>query len=134
MIFMGLNMIEQGYKTDTFEDLAVVFKVLMHPTRLAILEILRAGEECVCHMEATLGLRQAYISQQLSVLREAGLVSVRRDGWNIFYRVTQPQVHDVIDAARAMLTQGNQKHMAALVLAPKSGACGCPKCQVRIAA
>ena len=65
---------------DALDDLAALFKVLMHPTRLAILGILRQGEECVCHMEATLGLRQAYISQQLSVLREAGLVSVRRDG------------------------------------------------------
>jgi len=119
---------------DAFDDLAALFKVLMHPTRLAILEILRTGEECVCHMEATLRLRQAYISQQLSVLRAAGLVSVRRDGWNVFYQVTQPEVYDVIDAARAMLPKSSQKRVAAFALAPKAGACECPKCQVRIVA
>ena len=73
-------------------------KTLSHPTRLAVLEILRDGEQCVCHMEAMLGLRQASISQQLMVLREAGLVSVRRDGLNMYYRVTRPQVFAVLDA------------------------------------
>lgn len=76
---------------------AQFFKVLAHPARLAILAILRDGEECVCHMEAYLGLRQAYISQQLAVLRESGLVQDRRDGWNIFYRVTDPQIFELLD-------------------------------------
>jgi len=59
---------------DPLEDSAALFKLLSHPSRLAILQVLRDGEECVCHMEAALGLRQAYISQQLMVLRQAGLV------------------------------------------------------------
>ncbi len=50
--------------SEQFEPQARLFKALMHPGRLAILEILRNGEECVCRMEALLGLRQAYISQQ----------------------------------------------------------------------
>jgi len=119
---------------DVLDDLAALFKVLMHPTRLAILEILRQGEECVCHMEATLGLGQSYISQQLSVLREAGLVTVRRDGWNIFYQVTQPEVFAVIDAARAMLPKSSQKRVAMFLAMPKAGACECPKCHVRAVA
>jgi DNA-binding transcriptional ArsR family regulator len=41
-------------------------------------------------MEAHLGYRQDYISQQLMVLREAGLIQDRRDGWNVFYRVSEP--------------------------------------------
>jgi DNA-binding transcriptional ArsR family regulator len=119
---------------DALDDLAALFKVLMHPTRLAILEILRAGEECVCHMEATLGLRQAYISQQLSVLREAGLVSVRRDGWNIFYQVTRKEVYSVIDAARATLPKSSQKRLSMFLAAPRADACECPKCHVRAVA
>ena len=77
------------------------FKALMHPTRLAILDILRDGEQCVCHMEAVFGLRQAHISQHLMVLRDAGLVTDRRDGWNIFYRVIKPEIYQVIDQMRA---------------------------------
>ena len=74
----------------------------MHPTRMAILDVLRGGEQCVCHMEAVLGLRQAHISQHLMILREAGLVTDRRDGWNIFYRVSKTDIYKVIDAMDAI--------------------------------
>ena len=78
---MELNVINDHEIETQSNDLRVqIFKVLTHPARLAILEILRDGEHCVCHMEAHLGFRQAYISQQLSVLRDAGLVQDRRDG------------------------------------------------------
>ena len=50
-----------------------LLKALSHPARLAILEALRQGEACVCHLEALFGWRQAYLSQQLMVLRAAGL-------------------------------------------------------------
>ncbi len=63
------------------------------------MEILRDGEQCVCHMEAVLGLRQAYISQHLMVLREAGLVEDRRDGARIFYRVIKPEVFNLVEYA-----------------------------------
>ncbi len=86
---------------DTLENAAALFKLLSHPSRLAILQVLRDGEECVCHMEAALGLRQAYISQQLMVLRQAGLVTDRREGWNVFYRVVKPEVYALLDAALA---------------------------------
>jgi ArsR family transcriptional regulator len=90
------------------EDSAKLFKTLMHPARLRILDILRGGEECVCHMEAMLELRQAYISQHLAILRDAGLVSVRRDGWNIYYRIVKPEIFAVLDAA-AILSTGVEK-------------------------
>lgn len=107
-----------------FETPAKLFKTLMHPVRLAILEILRDDEECVCHMEAILGLRQAYISQQLSVLKEARLVQDRRDGWNIYYRVVRPEVFDVLEAAGRML--GGEPHPP--VVRERDEACPCPKC------
>ena len=79
-----------------------LFKILAHPVRLSILEILRDGEQCVCHMEAMLDLRQAYISQHLMVLREAGVLADRRDGWNIYYRVIKPEVFALLDATAAL--------------------------------
>lgn len=81
----------------------VLFKALTHPVRLSMLDMLRGGERCVCEIEAALGRRQAYVSQQLAVLRDACLVDVRRDGWRVFYRASRPEVFDLIDAAR-MLT------------------------------
>lgn len=110
---------------ENYEPQAKLFKTLMHPARLAILDVLREGEECVCHMEAVLGYRQAYISQQLMVLRDAGLVQDRRKGWNVFYRVTEPRVFAVIDAAR--IATGDMKTAARRGTVPLA-ACPCPKC------
>ncbi len=109
-----------------YDDTAKLFKALMHPTRLEILDILRDGEHCVCHIEAALGLRQAYISQQLSVLREAGLVQDRRDGWNVHYRVTQPQVFALLDVAMTMT--GNQPNQRKALPEAELANCPCPRC------
>jgi DNA-binding transcriptional ArsR family regulator len=114
-----------------YESITELFKVLIHPTRLAILEMLRDGEECVCHMTAMLGARQAYVSQQLMVLREAELVTDRRDGWNIYYRVTRPEVYAVLDAARTMV-DGNRQEVPTCVMNRRIQSCPCPKCQEKM--
>ncbi len=110
------------------KKIADFFKALMHPVRLQILGILRNGEECVCHMEAALGLRQAYISQHLAALREAGLVSVRREGWNIFYQAITPGVFDIIDVAAGTVTGG--KWGIELPGDSRPRGCACPKCSL----
>jgi len=106
---------------ELYEQETRLYKALSHPARLAILDLLRGGEQCVCHMEAAFGWRQAYISQQLMVLREAGLLEVRREGLNIFYRVTRPEIFAVMDAMRSVT--GVQP-----ALPPKVNACTCPNC------
>src|SRR5512143_1297647 len=114
---------------DTYDSQAKLFKALMHPGRLAILDVLRSGEACVCHMEAALGYRQAYLSQQLMVLREAGLVDDRRDGWNVYYRVTKADVFLMIDAARVAAGESQKRPIPAVI----SG-CSCPHCSEKQAA
>lgn len=110
--------------TDIPIQQARLFKTLMHPMRIAILEALRHGEECVCHMEALLQVRQAYLSQQLAVLRKAGLIADRREGLNMFYRITQPMVLDLLDTARAMVGAGATLPRTPIPL----DACRCPRC------
>jgi ArsR family transcriptional regulator len=123
IIFKVLNMMTDSSPQSThYEISAHLFKILTHPTRLAILDILRDGEHCVCHMEAHLGLRQAYISQQLSVLREAGLITDRRDGWNIFYRVPDPSIYQILDAAQAIVGETT-------IIVQGEVNCPCPKCR-----
>lgn len=98
---MKLNKIDSQLDNAPALDTQIqLLKTLTHPIRLAILSILREGEHCVCHMETILGQRQAYISQQLAKLREAGLVQDRRDGWNIYYRVVDDAIFDVLDATQ----------------------------------
>ena len=123
ILFRIMNMISNTpLETQAFDAQAQLLKVLTHPARLAILNILRDGEQCVCHMEAHLGYRQSYISQQLMVLREAGLVADRRDGWNVFYHVTEPGVFAVLAAVEEILgIAPGQGHRPAV-------ACPCPKC------
>lgn len=105
----------------TAERHARVFKALMHPVRLQILALLRGGEECVCHLEAHLDQRQAYISQQLAILRRAGLIADRRDGPNIFYRIARPEVLTLLDTVRAMAGDVGSP------LSPPP-VCPCPRC------
>jgi ArsR family transcriptional regulator len=112
-----------GKAMDGYASQAKLFKALMHPARLAILDVLRPGEACVCHMEAALGYRQAYISQQLMVLRDAGLVGDRRNGWNIYYRVIKPHVFITMDSARSVLGKRGRTRIPAIV-----PSCSCPHC------
>jgi len=117
---------------ETYQTQAQLFKVLMHPTRLAILDELRDGEQCVCHMEAKFGLRQAYISQHLMVLRDAGLVTDRRDGWNIYYQVSKPEIFQVIDAMKNLTNTSNSKQTSNIQSNSRASViqrpCPCPKC------
>ena len=79
-----------------YQEQARYFHVLSHPARLQILDILRGGEECVCHIQSVLGKRQAYVSQQLMVLRDAGIVTDRREGLNVYYRLVDPAMTEVL--------------------------------------
>ena len=114
-------------ETQTYEAQAQLLKVLTHPARLAILKILQDGEHCVCHMEAHLGYRQAYISQQLMVLREAGIIQDRRDGWNVFYRVVELRIFSILSAVEQIipprLETSTDEHTVA---------CPCPKCNTAV--
>jgi DNA-binding transcriptional ArsR family regulator len=123
IIFTIMNVIEEtSIENQPYEAQAQWLKLLTHPVRLAILNILRDGEHCVCHMEAHLGFRQAYISQQIAVLREAGLIQDRRDGWNIFYHVADPKIYAVLDAVQLVLGESSLPHA-------KTGVrCPCPQC------
>lgn len=82
---------------DHYQDASTLFKALAHPVRLQILDMLRQGEICVCHMEAALDKRQAYVSQQLMILRDANLIDSRRDGRKFFYRITDDAICSLLE-------------------------------------
>ena len=111
---------------DAYDHQAELLKALAHPVRLQILDILRDGEQCVCHIEAVLRLRQAYISQQLMTLRKAGLVADRKDGLRVYYRITDRAVFRVLDPARSIVEQQGLKFAPVKGRAPRG--CPCPSC------
>lgn len=120
---------------DAYTRQACYLKALAHPVRLAILDILREGEACVCHIQAMLGLRQAYISQQLIILRRAGLVKARKDGLNVFYQVADPGLFALLDLAwETSWPQARDRESAPPARLPELAAvsCPCPKCGQRL--
>lgn len=89
---------------------AEFFKALGHPTRLGILELLRAGELTVSELQARLAIEATSVSQQLAVLRAQHLVAGRKVGTSVHYRVTDPQVFAILDLARVVFAN----HMSEL--------------------
>jgi ArsR family transcriptional regulator len=85
----------QGFKAE-------LFKALGHPVRIRILELLRPGELTVSELQAQLEIEPSSVSQQLSVLRARQLVSSRKEGTSVYYRVDDPRVYELLDAARAI--------------------------------
>ena len=68
-----------------------LLKVLGNPDRLMLLCQLTQGEYCVSELESLLGINQPTLSQQLGVLREEQLVSTRREGKQIYYKIDSPE-------------------------------------------
>jgi ArsR family transcriptional regulator len=119
-----MNIYTKNPETIT-EEVSDLLKVLGHPTRIEILLEIGEGEACVCHLEAVLNQRQAYISQHLMVLREAGLLTTRQEGRYVYYRLRDQEILTLIRAAGKMLgvlTLLSDRHF------PHSD-CPCPKCR-----
>ncbi len=80
------------------------FKTLGHPARIRVLELLSEREHAVSEMVPEIGIEPSNLSQQLSILRRAGLVVGRRDGLSVTYALTTPRVAELLVTARAILT------------------------------
>lgn len=83
---------------------AEFFRTLGHPARIRILEILREGEVSVSELIPQIGLEPSHLSQQLGVLRRAGVVSSRKEGTSVRYSVTDPRIFELLEVARAILS------------------------------
>jgi ArsR family transcriptional regulator len=81
---------------------AELFKAVGHPVRIRILELLRDGEQTVSALQLGLTVDTGSVSQHLAVLRGRQLVAGRKEGTNVYYRVTDPQVFALLDTARAI--------------------------------
>lgn len=87
---------------------AEMFKAIGHPVRVRILEQLVHGERSVGALAETLQAEIAGISQQLAVLRRAGVVLTRRDGTTVYYSLRDPGMVELLAVARRMLVANLQ--------------------------
>jgi DNA-binding transcriptional ArsR family regulator len=83
---------------------AEFFKTLGHPARIRVLELLSGREHAVAEMVRQVGVEPANLSQQLAVLRRAGLVTTRKEGATVYYSLTSPHVAELLAVARRILS------------------------------
>ncbi len=84
------------YRPERLEKAAEVLRVVAHPVRLGIVQVLENGEKNVTEICQQLGAAQAYISQQLNLLKSRGVLASRKDGSQVFYRIAFPAVLRII--------------------------------------
>jgi ArsR family transcriptional regulator len=82
---------------------ATMFRAMAHPPRIRILETLSAGERSVSDLQPEIGIESSHLSQQLGVLRRAGLVSSRKEGQSVYYSLKDPLSADLLAVARQLL-------------------------------
>jgi DNA-binding transcriptional ArsR family regulator len=95
---------------------ADLFKALAHPARVRVLELLAEREHTVGELAEATGLELSHLSQQVSVLRRAGIVDSRRVRNSVICALRDPQTAELLAVARSLLTR-NLRHGQALLAA-----------------
>lgn|GEM_PF-112110 len=90
--------------TPLYELKAQFFRSLGHPARIRVLELLRDGERSVGELVGEVGLEASHLSQQLGVLRRAGLVTTRKQGTTVYYALATPLIAGLLEQTRLILT------------------------------
>ena len=87
-----------------YELKAQFFKTLGHPARIRVLEVLADGPRSVSDLQPDVGLEASHLSQQLSLMRKAGIVQAERQGSSMIYSVTDPQIFELLSVAKQIIT------------------------------
>lgn len=88
-----------------YQAKAEFFKTLGHPARIRVLELLAEREHAVAELLGEVAIEATSMSQQLAVLRRAGLVVARKEGSTVYYSLTSPRVAELLTVARRILTE-----------------------------
>jgi len=112
-------------KIPDYDETASRIKLLAHPERLRILDALRREPECVCHLIALLDKPQPYVSQQVGLLRKAGIIEDEKDGLNVYYRLVDSEIAAWLDQILGEVEGGHPEMTYHKTLI----SCPCPKCE-----
>jgi len=89
-------------------------KMFAHPIRLALLDCMRKGEKTVSELQHELGINQSTISQHLSHFRKIGVVSVRKNGRQIYYKISDERILKAYDLIDEVIRERKQKELEIL--------------------
>ena len=82
---------------------AELFRALAHPARIRALEVLVDGERSVGELQPLVGIELSHLSQQLAILRRAGLVTSRKDGTSVLYAIRDSTAVELLAVAKQLL-------------------------------
>ena len=88
-----------------YEKQADVAKAMAHPVRVATLEFVKDGEQCVCDIAEAVGTERSNLSKHLSVMVNAGVLASRKEGLKVFYRIKTPCVMKFLDCLKDCLKE-----------------------------
>jgi ArsR family transcriptional regulator len=100
-----------------FEKQAQITKAIAHPLRIAVLDFLKAGPQCVCDIARHLGSERSNVSRHLSVMTNAGVLESRKEGLKVIYTLKTPCILDFFSCISGVLKQQakeNQRLLRAL--------------------
>ena len=105
-------------KNDTtwqrYEMQAHVIGALAHPNRVAIVDLLKDGEVCVCEIAERIGAERSNTSRHLAIMLKAGVVRTRKDGLQVFYSLRTPCVLNFLECATGTIQQDLEEKARAL--------------------
>jgi DNA-binding transcriptional ArsR family regulator len=97
-------MLEKN-KQRVFEKQAEVINAMAHPVRIAIIDFLKDGEQCVCDIAAHIGSERSNVSRHLSVMVNAGILEYRKDGLKVIYKLKCPCILEFFSCISGVLKQ-----------------------------
>lgn len=77
-----------------------IFKALADPTRLKILECIKNGEKCICEIIPITGKSQPNVSQHLKILKNAGIITERKNGTKIMIQTSNKKIYNIIEQVK----------------------------------
>ena len=104
-------------KQRLYEKQAEIARAIAHPLRIAIIDFLQGGEQCVCDIAETVGSERSNVSRHLSVMVNAGLLESRKEGLKVIYKLKCTCIVDFFSCVTGVLRQqakDNNKLLAAL--------------------
>jgi ArsR family transcriptional regulator len=106
-------------KIRVFEKQAEIAKAIAHPVRVAVLDYLKSGEQCVCDIAEVVGTERSNLSKHLSVMTAAGILASRKDGLKVMYRLKTPCVLRFLDCIKECLKEQAEEQQKMLKILNK---------------
>ncbi|MGC8830847.1 MAG: ArsR/SmtB family transcription factor [Verrucomicrobiia bacterium] len=117
---MALKIVKHNLPDEAIELIAARFKALSEKTRLKLIIALEDGEKNVGELVKLVGANQANVSHQLQILTDAGIVSRRKEGVNVYYRISDPGIYELCECVCCSLRKQLEKTVQVSRLFPES--------------